>query len=72
MEGRAKLTGVVVSMASRQPTLSTTREIRVVRGAIIERVERALALSDSVNTLRDLDGDELLPSSDSFIVYRLR
>jgi hypothetical protein len=42
-EGRAKLTRSV-GVEPKQPTLNTTREIRIVHEATIERVERALAL----------------------------
>jgi len=46
-EGRAKLTGAV-SMEPKQPILNTTREIQIVHEAIIERIERALALGEQV------------------------
>jgi len=46
-EGRGKLTGSV-GMEPKQPTLNTTREIQIVHEAIIERIERALALDEQV------------------------
>jgi len=48
-EGRARPTGLV-RMEPKQPTLNTTREIQIVHEAIIERIERALALPDSAHT----------------------
>jgi hypothetical protein len=37
-------------MEPKQPTLNTIREIQIVHEAIIERIERALALPDSAST----------------------
>lgn len=44
---QAKLTGSV-GVEPKQPTLNTTREIQIVHEAIIERIEKVLALGEQI------------------------
>jgi hypothetical protein len=69
-EGRAKLTGSV-DMEPKPPTLNTTREIQIVHEAVVERIERALALPNSAPNRRraaDLRTNSVLPAVSNGVI----